>query len=73
MGPFTQAVFASKNLFTQDDVSKLADMADDQRLQLVRQVNRTDYHAGQQTASQAGQPDRLLHKSINSLSRRSTE
>ncbi len=44
MGPFTQAVFASKNLFTQDDVSKLSDMADDQRLQLVRQVNRTDYH-----------------------------
>ncbi len=44
MGPFTQAVFASKNLFTQEDVSKLADMADDQRLQLVRQVNGTAYH-----------------------------
>ncbi len=42
MGPFTKAVFASKNLFTQDDVSKMADMGDDQRLQLVRQVNRTD-------------------------------
>ncbi len=55
MGPFTQAVFASKNLFTQDDVSKLAHIADDQRLQLVRQVNRTDYPAGQQTASHAGQ------------------
>ncbi len=55
MGPFTQAVFASKNLFAQDDVSKLSDMADDQRLQLVRQVNGTAYHAGQQTASHAGQ------------------
>jgi hypothetical protein len=55
MGLFTQAVFASKNLFAQGDVSKLANMADDQRLQLVRQVNRTEYHAGQQTASQAGQ------------------
>ncbi len=43
MGPFTQAVFASKNLFIQDDVSKLSDMGDDQRLQLVRQVNRTEF------------------------------
>jgi hypothetical protein len=55
MGPFTQTVFASKNLFTQEDVSKMADMADDQRLQLVRQVNGTACHAGQQTASHAGQ------------------
>jgi hypothetical protein len=66
MGPFTQAVFASKNLFTQDDISKLADMADDQRLQLVRQVNQTDYHASQQTASHGGQRDCLTRRSTDS-------
>jgi hypothetical protein len=55
MGPFTQAVFASKNLFTEDDISKMAELGDYQRLQLVRQVNRTAQHADQQKTSHAGQ------------------
>ncbi len=39
MGPFTRAVFESKALFTSGQLEQLAALGDEEKFQLVRQVN----------------------------------
>jgi hypothetical protein len=39
MGPFTRAVFDSKALFTSGQQEQLAALGDEEKFQLVRQVN----------------------------------